>query len=77
MLRRSVPLRVPCPAGGFFLVEWDICLKLAESTARKTQRRYAAALPLEPVQNPKTRRWDLSLRIAGFHTRYSDDGGRW
>ena len=76
LVERDAVLETQCPDGGVFLTEYDICLKLALSTARRVGRAYTTPLKLTPVRNTKTQRWDLKVRLgigAGgrqYHTTY-------
>eukprot|EP00973_Karenia_brevis_P056749 7897268-Karenia_brevis.AAC.1 len=75
LLRRAAPLRIPFNAAGdFFIVDWDVCLKLSPASARKLGREFAAPLTLKPEKHKDTGRWDLRLDLrAGtqsFHMHY-------
>ena len=48
----------PCPGGGFFLSEYDVCFKLTAAYARKVGRQYSAGVRLVPEQDDYGR-WDL------------------
>lgn len=64
LVPRDTLLWVSCPAGGHFVIDYDVCLKLAPSTAQKTGREFAAPLELKPQENKETHRWDLRVDPA-------------
>ena len=75
LVLRSNPLKTPCPSGGYFYTEYDICRALNVSSARKLKRSHAKALALLPQQNDATGRWDLGVYLvasggARYHTFY-------
>ena len=75
LLLRAAPLKTACPDGGHFLTEYDVCLRLAEGSARKLGRDFSAPLSLAPEQNGDTGRWDLRVELpklggGKFHARY-------
>jgi hypothetical protein len=73
LLLRPDELRIPCPSGGEFVVEYDICLELSKSSARKLN--LAKPLALTPERDEHGR-YDLRVQLAGgsagkhWHTHY-------
>jgi hypothetical protein len=76
LLLRDQLQETPCPAGGSFLTEYDICLKYTEESARKLGKTYKAPLKLKPELNEETERWDLRVdlqkggRSGAHHINY-------
>ena len=74
ILRKSV-LKTPCPDGGHFLTEYNICRKLTAKSAQKLGRVYTQPLTLMPEVNEETDRWDLRVDLhkpggGAHHIRY-------
>ena len=74
LIRRRVTRRIPCPAGGAFLVEYDVCRHLSAAMRKRTGRQFAAPLALRPERDANGR-YDLSMTLADggggkVHTKY-------
>lgn len=66
LVRREAPLRIPFNAAGdFFVVDWDVFLKLTPSSAKRLGREFAEQpLMPKPEKNEQTGRWDLRLDLS-------------
>ena len=56
--------QVACPAGGVFLVEYDVALQLSPASARKLKREFSdPPLTPKPLQD-ESGRWDLWVWLS-------------
>jgi hypothetical protein len=74
LIRRRMICRIACPAGGVFLVEYDIRRRLSAAMQERTGRQFAAPLALRPERDANGR-YDLSVTLADggggrVHTKY-------
>jgi hypothetical protein len=74
LIRRRALCRIACPAGGVFLVEYDIYRPLSAAMQERTGRQYTATLAMRPECNTSGR-YDLSVMLADggggrVHTKY-------
>ena len=63
----------PCPAGGSFLTEYDICSELSVQYAREVGRAYSKGVKLIP-ETDANGRWDLRVELQAdgqrLHKQY-------